>query len=86
MNTSASSKSGSHHWTQLPPEANDPNSPGNIFPSDKFIFRRFVMKRIRILVLILCACFVSVAWSQQPAANAIGASSSDATNMGAEPV
>ncbi len=26
------------------------------------------MKRIRILVLILCACFVSVAWSRQPAA------------------
>ena len=24
------------------------------------------MKRIRILVLILCACFVSVAWGQQP--------------------
>ena len=25
------------------------------------------MKRISILVLILCACFVSVAWGQQPA-------------------
>jgi outer membrane protein assembly factor BamB len=25
------------------------------------------MKRIRIVVLILCACFVSVAWGQQPA-------------------
>ena len=25
------------------------------------------MKRISSLVLILCACFVSVAWSQQPA-------------------
>lgn len=28
------------------------------------------MKHIRILVLILCACFVSVAWSQQPGGNA----------------
>ena len=26
-----------------------------------------VMKRIRILILILCACFVSVAWGQQAA-------------------
>ena len=26
------------------------------------------MKRISILVLILCACFVSAAWGQQPAA------------------
>jgi hypothetical protein len=24
------------------------------------------MKRINIVVLILCACFVSVAWGQQP--------------------
>jgi len=31
------------------------------------------MKSIRVLVLILCACFVSVAWSQQPA---------DQTNFG----
>jgi glucose dehydrogenase len=29
------------------------------------------MKRLRILVLILCACFVSVAWAQQPAGNCI---------------
>ena len=29
------------------------------------------MKRIRILVSILCACFVSVAWSQQPAGKCI---------------
>ena len=27
------------------------------------------MRRIRILVFILCACFVSVAWGQQPAGN-----------------
>jgi hypothetical protein len=26
------------------------------------------MKRLRVLVFILCACFVSVAWGQQPAA------------------
>ena len=26
------------------------------------------MKRIRILAFIFCACFVSVAWGQQPAA------------------
>ena len=26
------------------------------------------MKRISILTLILCACFVAVAWGQQPAA------------------
>jgi hypothetical protein len=26
------------------------------------------MKRISVVVLILCACFVSVAWGQQPAA------------------
>jgi hypothetical protein len=25
------------------------------------------MRHVRMLVLILCACFVSVAWSQQPA-------------------
>ena len=29
------------------------------------------MKRISILVLILCACFVSVAWGQQPAGKCI---------------
>ncbi len=29
------------------------------------------MKRIRISVLILCACFVSVAWGQQPAGKCI---------------
>ena len=29
------------------------------------------MKNIRILVLILCACFVSVAWSEQPAGKCI---------------
>ena len=29
---------------------------------------RFIMKSIRILVLMLWACFVSVAWSQQQAA------------------
>src|ERR1700690_174322 len=28
------------------------------------------MKHIRILVLILCTCFVSVAWGQQPASSA----------------
>ena len=32
-----------------------------------FLLWRFVMKRISTLVLILCACFVSVAWGQQPA-------------------
>src|SRR5208282_713818 len=36
--------------------------------SDKSIFRRSEMKYIRILVWILFACFVSVAWSKQPAA------------------
>ena len=39
------------------PEANDPNL-GTYFRQTKFIFWRFVMKRISILVLILCACFV----------------------------
>ncbi len=29
------------------------------------------MKHIRILALILCACFVSVAWGQQPAGKAV---------------
>ena len=29
------------------------------------------MKRIRILVFILSACFVSVAWGQQPAGKCI---------------
>ena len=29
------------------------------------------MKQIRILVLILCACFVSVAWGQQPTGKCI---------------
>ena len=40
------------------------------------------MKRIRSLVFILCACFVSVAWGQQPAGKAAttGASSTG-TNM-----
>src|ERR1039458_2671457 len=38
---------------------------GNVFPSDQFIFWRLVMKRISILVWILCACFVSVAWGQK---------------------
>src|SRR5450631_3203491 len=38
-----------------------------MFWSDNLIFWRLVMKRIRILVLILCACFVSVAWGEQPA-------------------
>ncbi len=28
------------------------------------------MKRVRILVLILCVCFVSAAWGQQPASRA----------------
>ncbi len=50
-----------------PSEENDQNLPGDVFLSDKFMFWRLVMKRIRILVLILCACFASVAWGQQPA-------------------
>src|SRR5271156_3910446 len=37
--------------------------------SNTFISWRFVMKRISILALILCVCFVSVAWGQQPARN-----------------
>src|ERR1700739_3562056 len=41
------------------------------FPSDKFMFRSIVMKRITIVVLILCACFVSAASGQQPAGNCI---------------
>jgi outer membrane protein assembly factor BamB len=36
------------------------------FPSDKFVLWRLVMKPMRILVLILCVSFASMAWSQQP--------------------
>ena len=39
------------------------------------------MKRISILVLILCACFVSVAWGQQPAARLNNWSEFHRTNM-----
>ena len=34
---------------------------------DQFIWWRFVMKHIRMLASILCACFVPMAWAQQPA-------------------
>jgi len=37
------------------------------FRQTKVIFWREVMKRISVLVLILCAYFVSAAWGQQPA-------------------
>jgi glucose dehydrogenase len=45
--------------------------PGKRFPSDKIISWRLLMKSIRILVLILCASFVSVAWGQQAAGKCI---------------
>jgi outer membrane protein assembly factor BamB len=37
------------------------------FPSDRYLLECLVMKPIRIVVLILCASFASVAWGKEPA-------------------
>jgi probable HAF family extracellular repeat protein len=52
-------------------EASDPEANANLAPGSGSavicIERKKIMKRIHILVSVLCACVVFVAWSQQPA-------------------